>query len=43
MPAQIVALTGITNEMVALAPSFNDIAEELFVLLKDCVLVILDF
>lgn len=39
IPPQIVSLTGITNEMVAEAPDFSDIADEVSALLKDAVFV----
>ncbi len=39
IPPQIVSLTGITNEMVADAPKFEHIADELHELLKDAVFV----
>jgi DNA polymerase-3 subunit epsilon len=39
IPEFVSSLTGITNEMVALAPLFGEIAQELIALLHDCVLV----
>lgn len=39
IPPAISSLTGITNEMVASASSFDEVAEELLLLLHDCVLV----
>ncbi len=39
IPRYIVALTGITNEMVAEAPSFTEIGETIYGLLKDRVFV----
>ncbi|WP_165475104.1 3'-5' exonuclease family protein [Legionella yabuuchiae] len=39
IPEAIVRLTGITNRLVAKAPKFADIAEELIIQLQDCVLV----
>lgn len=39
IPAFVSSLTGITNEMVACAPSFEEVAEELLLLLHDSVLV----
>ena len=39
IPSYIQAMTGITNEMVAEAPEFETVAEEIFELLKDKVFV----
>ncbi len=39
IPEQIIALTGINNDMVSQAPAFADIADELHELLQDTVLV----
>ncbi|MCH5600615.1 GIY-YIG nuclease family protein [Niabella ginsengisoli] len=39
IPPYIQAMTGITNEMVAEAPVFEDVAEEIFEILKDKIFV----
>lgn len=39
IPPKIQYLTGITNEMVAEAPLFNDIADDIYTYLIDCVFV----
>tara|TARA_R110002096_G_scaffold238027_10_gene429415 strand:- start:2485 stop:3861 length:1377 start_codon:yes stop_codon:yes gene_type:complete len=39
IPYKITQLTGITNDMIATAPLFKDLAEEIEVLTKDCIFV----
>jgi len=39
IPSYITGLTGITNEMVATAPRFADVADEIFNRLKDKIFV----
>ncbi len=39
IPPYITALTGISNSMVASAPSFDEVAEEVYSILKDCIFV----